>query len=157
MDRRTRIIDTFGPIELIGVSLFGNPETTSFHNAWDYFGEIADSESISRIGKDLYGLQLYHPEFPKRFEMIYMACIERLPNREIPIRMVSKVIPKCKYVVQKVVGGINGIDQTIMYLYQHFIPENNFKVAYPLDFERYFNVKDHDSVPNGIEIWIPIK
>jgi len=98
VNQQTRI-ETFGPVELLGVSLFGNPETTSFHKAWEFFGTIADDASISRIGKDMYGLQIYHPMFPQKFELIYMACIEKEPNMDVPIRMLSKRIPKCKYIV----------------------------------------------------------
>lgn len=57
MNQKTRI-ETFGPVELIGVALLGNPETTPFHSAWDYLGACADDASISRIGKDIYGLQM---------------------------------------------------------------------------------------------------
>jgi len=98
VNQQTRI-ETFGPIELIGVALFGNPETISFHKASEFFGTIADDASISRIGKDMYGLQIYHPMFPQKFELIYMACIEKEPNMDVPIRMLSKRIPKCKYIV----------------------------------------------------------
>lgn len=109
MNQNTRI-ETLGPIEFIGITLFGNPETTSFHSAWEYFGTIADDASISRIGQDLYGLQIYHPVFSKIFKLSYMAYIEKKNNMEIPIRMFSKILKESKYVVQKVEGGIRGID-----------------------------------------------
>lgn len=156
MNQKTRI-ETFGPIEFIGVALFGNPETTSFHKAWEFFGALADDASISRIGKDIYGLQIYHPMFPQKFELTYMACIDKEPNMDVPIRMLSKIIPRCKYVVQKVEGGVMGIDDTLIYLYQDYIPQKGFSIAMPIDFEKYCNVKDHESVPDDIEIWIPIK
>jgi len=88
MNQKTRI-EIFGPVEFIGVALFGNPETTAFHTAWDYFGVCADDASISRIGKDIYGLQLYHPGFPKKFELSYMACIEKEVDMDVPIRMLE--------------------------------------------------------------------
>jgi len=156
MIQKTRI-ETFGPVEFIGVALFGNPETTPFHSAWEYFGELADEAGISRIGKDIYGLQMYHPKFPQKFELTYMACIEKEPGVDVPIRMISKTIPKSKYVVQKVEGGINGIDDVLIYLYREYIPKNGLKVAMPIDFEKYCNVKDHEAVPDEIEIWVPVK
>jgi predicted transcriptional regulator YdeE len=156
MNQKTRI-ETFGPVEFIGIALFGNPETTSFHNAWDYFGAIADDASISRIGKSIYGLQLYHPMFPQKFELSYMACIEKEPDMDVPIRMLSKIVPKCKYVVQKVDSGVMGIDDALLYLYQDYIPKNGLGVAMPIDFEKYCNVKNHYSVPDEIEIWVPVK
>lgn len=62
-------------MSFIGVALYGNPETTSLSNAWELFGAVADDAGISRIGKDIFGLQIYHPKFPKRFELTYMACM----------------------------------------------------------------------------------
>lgn len=156
MNQQPRI-ETFGPIELIGVALFGNPKTTSFHSAWEFFGTIADDSSISRIGKDMYGLQIYHPMFPEKFELTYMACVEKEPNIDIPIRMLSKRIPKCKYVVQKVEGGVMEFDDALIYLYQTYIPKNGFSIAMPIDFEKYCNVKNNESIPDDLEIWIPIK
>ena len=156
MNQKTRI-ETFGPVEFIGVAQFGNPETTQFHTVWDYFGAIADDASISRIGKDIYGLQVYHPLFPKKFELSYMACIKKESEMNVPIRMLSKTLPECKYAVQKVDGGVMGIDAALMYLYQDYIPKNRLKVAMPVDFEKYCNVKDHQSIPDEIEIWVPVK
>ncbi len=156
MKNETRI-EEIGPIELMGVAVYGNPEITSFHKAWEYFGAVADEASISRINKDIYGLQLYHPAFPKTFEMTYMACMMREEDFTVPIRMMSKVIPRSKYVVQGVIGGVDGIDEVLMYLYQKFIPENGFSIAYPYDIEKYCNVLDHSSVPEKIEIWVPVK
>lgn len=156
MNQQTRI-ETFGPIELIGIAMFGNPKTTSFHVAWDFFGTIADDASISRNGKDMYGLQIYHPLFPKKIELTYMACIEKEYDIDVPIRMLSKRIPKCNYVVQKVEGGVEGFDDALIYLYQTYIPKNGLSVAMPIDFEKYCNVKNHNSIPDDLEIWVPIK
>jgi predicted transcriptional regulator YdeE len=156
MNKDTRI-ETFGPVDLMGVALFGNPEVASFQSAWQYFGEIADEASISRIGKDIYGLQLYHPEFPNKFEMTYMACMEKEYNLEVPIRMLSKKLQKCRYAVQKVEGGVDGIDEVLIYLYREYIPKNKLKVALPFDFEKYCNVQEHESIPDNIEIWVPVE
>jgi predicted transcriptional regulator YdeE len=70
--------------------------------------------------------------------------------------MLSKTLPKCKYVVQTVDGGINGIDQTLIYLCEDFIPNNGLKIAMPFDFEKYCNIDSHNSFSNHIEIWVPI-
>jgi len=105
----------------------------------------------------MYGLQIYHPMFPEKYELAYMACVEKEPSMDTPIRMLSKRIPKCKYVVQKVEGGVKGFDDALIYLYQTYIPKNGFSVAMPIDFEKYCNVKNNESIPDDIEIWIPIK
>ena len=76
MREETRI-ETCGPMDFVGVALYGNPETTPFCSAWELFGAVADDAGISRIGKHIYGLQIYHPRFPKQFELTYMACLQR--------------------------------------------------------------------------------
>jgi predicted transcriptional regulator YdeE len=155
MKQKTRI-ETCGPLELMGVTVYGNPEKIKFESAWEHFGKVADEASISRIGKNLYGLQIYPPWFPEIFEFTYMACMEKNHEAETPIRMITKTIPRCKYVVQKVVGGVGNIDQALLYLYKEYLPKHGFTVAMPLDFEKYCNVVNHDLCPDDIEVWVPI-
>ena len=54
-------IETLGPIEFVGVALFGDPESEPSDGAWSLFGEVADEASISRIGENIYGLRIYPP------------------------------------------------------------------------------------------------
>ena len=150
-------IESCGPIEFVGVAIYGNPETTPFCSAWELFGEVADEASISRVGKDLYGLQIYHPRFPKRFEMTYMACLQREPDVDVPIRMIVKSLPESRYAVQKVVGGVREIDKALIYLYRDYIPRHGLRGAMPVDFEKYCNVPDQESCSDNIEIWVPVK
>ena len=139
MNHETRI-ESLGRLEKIGVTLFGNPNAIEFSSAWEHFGQVADEAAISRTGKDLYGLQIYPPGFPKRFELTYMASILRGSVAEVPARMVMKTIPPCQYAVQRVSGGIINLDKALLNLYQVFIPEHGYRVAMPLDFEKYCNV-----------------
>ncbi|KAA3615367.1 MAG: hypothetical protein DWQ05_13500 [Calditrichaeota bacterium] len=68
----------------------------------------------------------------------------------VPMRMLSKRVPGSKYAVQKVEGGVNGIDDALIYLYKNYIPKNGLSVAMPIDFEKYCNVKDNESLPEEI-------
>jgi predicted transcriptional regulator YdeE len=150
-------IERLEELILIGAPIYGNPEEINFSRVWEYFGKVADDVGISRIGRDLYGLQIYSPWFPQRLEMTYIASIEMGDLVEVPLRMVVKTIPASLYAVQKVIGGINKIDETIMDLYQDYIPKNHYSVAMPIDFEKYCNVQSHESDPDDIEFWVPIK
>lgn len=156
MSGKTRI-ETCGPIDFVGVAIHGNPKTTPFCTAWELFGQVADDAGISRIGRDIYGLQIYHPEFPRRFEMTYMACLRKSPDMAVPMRMISKSLPACQYAVQKVDGGVEAIDNALVYLYKEYIPNNGFRGAMPIDFEKYCNVQDHESCPDDMEIWVPVE
>jgi len=150
-------IETLGQIEFVGVTLYGNAVSDPADEAWRLFGEVADEAAISRFGKDTYGLRIYPPRFPGKMEWSYMACLPRELDMDIPIRMVAKTLPACKYAVQKVVGGVIGIDDAIVNLYRKYIPGNGLQVAMPVDFEKYCNLTDHDRVPDVIEVWVPIK
>ena len=86
-----------------------------------------------------------------------MACLSRECDWEVPIRMVTKSLPECRYAVQKAIGGVTGIDDALVHLYQDYIPSHGLQVAMPIDFEKYCNVQDHEKVPDDIEIWVPIK
>ena len=156
MSDETRI-ETCGPIELIGVALYGNPESDPSDRAWSLFGEVADEASISRVGKDIYGLRIYPPGFPSKMQWSYMACLPKEPDTDVPIRMVAKTLPACKYAVQRAAGGVMGIDDAIVGLYREYIPNNGLQVAMPVDFEKYCNVTDHGKVPDVVEVWVPVK
>jgi predicted transcriptional regulator YdeE len=149
-------IEEFGPVEFIGVALYGNPEKTPFHAAWDLFGAVADDAGLSRIGKDLYGLQIYHPDFPRRFELTYLACIRREPGMDTPARMINKTMPRCRYAVRRVEEGLPGVDRALRLLYEEDIPGNGLRVVLPIDFERYLEVVSHDQVPHELELWVPV-
>lgn len=86
-----------------------------------------------------------------------MASILKEPDMDVPIRMLSKTIPKCTFAVHKVEGGVAGIDDALKYLYQEYIPKSGLRIALPIDFEKYCNVEDHESVPDEIEVWVPVK
>jgi predicted transcriptional regulator YdeE len=144
-------------MSFVGVALHGNPETTPLSNAWELFGAVADDAGISRIGKDIFGLQIYHPKFPKQFELTYMACLQTEPEMDVPIRMFFKSLPESRYAVQKVEGDVTGIDRALIYLYKDYIPNNGLRAAMPIDFEKYCNVRDHESCPDNIEIWVPVE
>jgi hypothetical protein len=68
MEQGTRI-ESLGPLDLMGVVMYGNPSKISFHDAW-----------------------VYPPMFPAPFEFTYMAGIERVSCIDVPIRMLMKTI-----------------------------------------------------------------
>ena len=149
-------IETRGPMEFIGVAVFGDLESDPSDRAWSLFGEIADEASIKRIGLDLYGLRIYPPRFPEKMEWTYMACVLNEPDGEIPIRMVTKSVPSLTYAVRKVEGGVTGIDDAIIHLYRKYLPESGLQVAMPFDFEKYCGATETEVVPDEIEIWVPV-
>jgi len=156
MGAETRI-ERCGPMELVGVAVHGDTQSGPEDRAWGLFGATANEASVSRVGKDIFGLHIYHPRFPNPPELTYVACLVKKPGMEVPIRMIAKSLPECRYAVQKAVGGIMGIGEAFASLYEDYIPSHDLQVAMPIDFEKYCNVESHDKVPEDIEVWVPIK
>lgn len=150
-------METLGRLELMGVPVTGDPRTVDFHVAWRLFGRVADAEGISRAGRDLFGLQIYPPGFPKDMEITYLACIEKGGRSDPPLRLVMKSLPESRYAVGRVVGGVRNIDRMIRHLYREYLPANGYVPGMPLDFEKYCRVRSPDEVPGEIEIWVPVK
>ncbi len=88
---------------------------------------------------------------------MYIACLQNEPEMDVPIRMISKSLPESRYAVQRVEGGVRGVDQALTYLCKDYIPTNDLRVAMPIDFEKYCNVQDHDSCSDDIEVWVPVE
>lgn len=153
MDTR---IESSGPSEFVGVAVYGDPGGDIADCAWKLFGEVADDAGISRVGRDIFGLQIYHPGFPEHSLLTYMACVKKPSDMAVPARMVAKSLPACEYVVATVGGGVADIDTTLIYLYREYVPKNGLRVAMPIDFERYLNVRDHESLPDHLELWVPV-
>jgi len=150
-------IETHGPMEFIGVAMYGDLNSESEDRAWGLFEAVAQEEAVSRVWKSIYGLHIYHPRFPDRFDLTYMACVAREPSMGMPVGMLSKSLPECRYAVQKAVGGVKGIRYAYIRLYEEYIPSHGLQAAMPIDFEKYCNVGDRETAPDDIEIWVPIE
>jgi predicted transcriptional regulator YdeE len=150
-------IVTLGRLTVVGVTLFGNPERTDLAQAWTLFGDVADELSWVREAKRVYGVQVYPPAFPHVFAYTYMACVELPAGVEVPLRMFRKDIPAARYAVVESPDGVEGIAEAYRYLYDEWLPESPYELAFPYDFEQYEGVGGAgDDDAEEITVWVPI-
>jgi len=149
-------IVTRGPMTVVGVTLFGSPEVTDLAQAWTLFGDVAGELAWVRETKLVYGLQVYPPAFPHVFAYTYMACIELPEGVEVPLRMFRKEIPAARYAVVESEDGVEGIGEAYRWLYEEWMPESGYELAFPYDFEQYDGTEAGEDEAEAISVWVPI-
>lgn len=149
-------IVTRGPMTVVGVTLFGSPEVTDLAQAWTLFGDVAGELAWVRETKLVYGLQVYPPAFPHVFAYTYMACVELPAELEVPLRMFRKDIPAARYAVVESEDGVEGIAEAYRWLYEEWLPESGYELAFPFDFEQYEGTGSGEDESEEISVWVPI-
>ncbi len=152
-------IVTRGPMTVAGVTLFGSPERTDLAQAWTLFGDVAGELEWVRESKRVYGLQVYPPAFPHVFAYTYMACVELPEGVEVPVRMFRKDIPAARYAVVESPDGVEGIAEAYRWLYEDWMPESEYELALPYDFEQYDSMgsgEGEEEESEVITVWVPI-
>jgi predicted transcriptional regulator YdeE len=148
--------ETRGPMTLVGVTLFGSPEHTDLAQAWTLFGDVAGEMEWVRSSKRVYGLQVYPPAFPRVFAYTYMACVELPEGMEVPLQMFRKDVPAAKYAVVESEDGVDGISEAYRWLYDEWMPESGYGLAFPFDFEQYDGSIARDDESEEVTVWVPI-
>jgi AraC family transcriptional regulator len=151
-------IVTLGPLCLAGQPYFGNPEGGAFGKAWERFN--TDAVPVpGRVAPGVYyGLEVYGPEFMSEHVWTYMPAVEVGDLSNLPGLLFGKTLPACRYVVVTAEHGLASIPEAFMYAYNTWIPNSNYEVAYPFDFELYDDARFHGDGPDEqIDVYIPIR
>lgn len=149
-------IEIIEPKKLIGFSI-----TTSFQEdktpmVWRKF-MMRRNEITNRISDQLFSLQIYPENFTrnqsfKKYALAEVSDFDNIPNDFEPFEL-----EKGKYLVFNYKGKAENGLQIFSYIFQTFIPENNFEV----DDRPHFEIFGDDYNPSSEfaeeEIWIPIK
>ncbi|WP_313098476.1 GyrI-like domain-containing protein [Epilithonimonas sp.] len=150
---RTAIIE---PKKLIGFSI-----TTSFQDdktqiVWKKF-MMRRNEIVNRISNQLFSLQIYPENFTpnqtfRKYALTEVSDFDNNPNDFETFELESG-----KYLVFNYKGKAENGPELFRYIFQNFIPENQFEV----DNRPHFEIFGDDYNPNDDsaeeEIWIPIK
>lgn len=149
-------IEIIEPKKLIGFSI-----TTSFQEdktpiVWKKF-IMRRTEITNRISEQLFSLQIYPENFtPNQFFTKY-ALAEVSDFDNIPNDFEAFELKGGKYLAFSYRGKAENGPEIFGYIFQKFIPENDFKV----DNRPHFEIFGDDYNPNSDsaeeEIWIPIK
>jgi len=114
-------------------------------------------EISNRISNQLFSLQIYPENFTpdqnfRKFALVEVSDFDNIPNNFDTFELESG-----KYLVFSYKGKAENAPQIFSYLFQNFIPENQFEV----DNRPHFEIFGDDYNPNDDsadeEIWIPVK
>lgn len=149
-------IEIIEPKKLIGFSI-----TTSFQEdktpmVWRKF-MMRRNEIANRISDQLFSLQIYPENFTSNQSFTKYALAEVSDFDNIPDGFETFELESGKYLVFNYQGKAENGPQIFSYIFQTFIPENNFEVDDRPHFEIFgddYNPLDKNAQE---EIWIPIK
>ncbi len=145
-------------IHLIGMSIFGNfHEQPIIPKLWQEF-----TPHISKIPNKVndnqcFGVETYTDSFMKHNQWHYMVAVEVSTLETIPILCTAKTLPPNLYAVFTHTGAIRSITKTFDYIYSKWLPNSNYEIAAPYDFEFYderFKKEEEDS---ELDIYLPVK
>ncbi|MNK55988.1 Bacterial transcription activator, effector binding domain [compost metagenome] len=142
--------------KLIGFSI-----TTSFKDdktptVWRKF-MMRKNEITNRISDQLISLQIYPENFTPNQSFKKYALAEVSDFENVPEEFETFELKNGKYLVFNYTGKAENGPEIFGYIFQTFIPENQFEV----DDRPHFEIFDDDYNPKSDsaeeEIWIPIK
>jgi AraC family transcriptional regulator len=151
-------IVTLRPLYLAGQPYYGNPEGGAFSKAWERF-DTQHHPVPGRVDpKIYYGLQVYGPEFMSEHHWLYMPSVQVNDLTDLPGMLFGKTLPACTYAVFTAQHGLPSIPDAFMEAYQKWIPNSDYEIAYPFDFELYDDDRFQGGGPEGeIDIYIPVR
>ncbi|MBO6201548.1 MAG: GyrI-like domain-containing protein [Chryseobacterium sp.] len=153
LPHRIEIID---PKKLVGFSI-----TTSFQEdktpiVWRKL-MMRRNEITNRISDQLFSLQIYPENFTPDQSFTKYAIAEVSDFDNMPNDFETFALEGGKYLVFSYQGKAENGPELFGYIFQNFIPENQFEV----DKRPHFEIFSDDYNPNSDfakeEIWIPIK
>ncbi|KFC24426.1 hypothetical protein IO90_03795 [Chryseobacterium sp. FH1] len=144
------------PKKLVGFGI-----TTSFQEdktpiVWRKF-MMRRNEIANRISDQLFSLQIYPESFTPNQSFTKYALAEVSDFDNIPSDFESFQLASGKYLVFNYQGKTENGPKIFSYIFQNFIPENQFEVDDRPHFEIFGDDYDPNSDSAEEEIWIPIK
>ncbi len=142
--------------KLIGFSINTSFQDDKTFITWKKF-MTRRKEITNRISTQLFSLQIYPENFTptQTFTKYTLAEVSDFDN--IPEEFETFELERGKYLVFNYKGKAENGSQIFRYIFQNFIPENQFEV----DNRPHFEIFEDDYNPNDDsaeeEIWIPVK
>lgn len=149
-------IEIIEPKKLIGFSTVTSFQDDKTPILWKKFMMRRD-EISNRISNQLFSLQIYPEHFTPEQSFKKYALAEVSGFHNIPNDFETFELESAKYLVFNYQGKAENGPELFGYLFQNFIPENQFEV----DDRPHFEIFGDDYNPNDDsaeeEIWIPVK
>ncbi len=141
-------------MEMAGIATFGGPPSGLFPALWSNFPANVDNQPGLSTQPYCYGVELYPPGFPKKFEFTYVAAGQVVDASKLPFHLLRFSVPAGQYAVFRVPGNIAEavkiIGQAFRYAYDQWLPNSGYKMPVSLDLERY------NSQKGTVEILLPV-
>lgn len=149
-------IEIIEPKKLIGFSI-----TTSFQEdktpiVWRKF-MMRRNEITNRTSDKLFSLQIFPENFTPNESFTKYALAEVSEFENIPNDFETFELESGKYLVFTYKGKAENGPELFRYIFQNFVPENNFEVGNRPYFEIFGDDYNPKSDSAEEEIWIPIK
>lgn len=143
-------------LTVIGLSCFTTLKENQIPQLWERFNQRKE-EIQQRINQHIaLGISEFNPN-PHDRPFTYLACVPVKKVISIPKGMVTKTIPKMKYVVATHKGSLKTLGETFDDIHAVWLPRSNYQPAEVPDFELYderFLGADHEQ--SEVDVYIPI-
>jgi AraC family transcriptional regulator len=147
-----------GPLCLLGLPYYGNPEGGAFGQTWERFNAVHEQVTGKVDPKVFYGLEVLGPETETERKWMYMPAVEVRDLSEMPMGLFGKTLPACMYAVFTAAHGLASIPETFTFVMEQWLPNSGYEQALPFDFELYDDDRFHGDGPNEeIDIYIPVR
>jgi AraC family transcriptional regulator len=145
--------------KLIGKKIKMSYANNLTHQLWSSF--IPRRKEIKNVDSNLFSLQIYHPNFFKKFdpaaEFEKWALVEVDDFTMIPEGMEAFTLKGGLYVVFDYKGDRKTADETFQYIFSQWLPHSGFELDDRPHFEILGEKYKRDSPDSEEEIWIPVK
>ncbi len=145
-------------IMLVGIVIHVNYSSLSaITQMWHEF--TAEIDTIpARVKPEKYYQLLFWSDKYDCDNFYCMAGVEVENLDEVPIYLTAKIIPPAKYIRFIHKGCSNTVGLTYKYIYETWLPQSDYKLSIPYDFELYGeNYKGPDNNDSESEIYIPVE
>jgi AraC family transcriptional regulator len=139
-----------------------SPDKTNFKaipKLWDQF--VKRSADIkNKIGDASYGLVEQLPEADKKShpdELLYIAAVEVADVDSVPAGMLHRVVPAGRYASFTHKGKLDGLEQTMKFIYQSWLPKSETKLRDAPHLELYDHRFNPGSDQSEFDILLPVR
>jgi AraC family transcriptional regulator len=118
------------------------------------------SRIANRTGDACYGLVEGLPEGESKShpdEMFYIACVEVKSIDSVPSGMIQRVVPAGRYASFTHNGKLDGLEQTMNYIYRSWVPKSDVKLRKAPHLELYDRRFVPGSDQSEFDILLPVQ
>lgn len=139
----------FAGIEMPG-GIRSDAEVKKIGDLWNTFFNEVESSIQSKVGNGNYiGLECYPPFFEEEGVFDYYALVETHEKEEVTGNVITKKLPKGKYISFQI--EFDDISVQIKEVYK-YIQDNNIKIHPTFDYEEY--IEGENYMEKGAKLYI---